>query len=134
MHSRLSQNDVTNLVNVEDASQVRDAIIAMYSARYPGADMAVLLGQDHHQVRLGGAGRQRGQRQEGTERPREPDQLPPPSARTTNSVPRTPMMELGVCTRIASGDCLTILPETTASVPFLSEASNWPACVVLSNA
>jgi len=42
MHSRLSQNDVTNLVNVEDASQVRDAIIAMYSARYPGADMAVL--------------------------------------------------------------------------------------------
>ena len=42
MHSRLSQNDVTNLVNVEDASQVRDAIIAMYSARYPGADLANL--------------------------------------------------------------------------------------------
>ena len=42
MHSRLSQNDVTNLVNVEDASQVRDAIIAMYSARYPGADMTAL--------------------------------------------------------------------------------------------
>jgi hypothetical protein len=42
MHSRLSQNDVTNLVNVEDASQVRDAIIAMYGARYPGADLAPL--------------------------------------------------------------------------------------------
>jgi hypothetical protein len=27
---------------VEDASQVRDAIIAMYSARYPGADMTAL--------------------------------------------------------------------------------------------
>src|SRR3954465_12741967 len=51
----------------------------------------------------------------------------------TNSVPRTPMIELGVRTRIASGDCFTILPEMTASVPFLSEASNWPACVVLSN-
>ena len=35
MHSRLSQNDVTNLVNVEDAGRVRDAIIAIYGARYP---------------------------------------------------------------------------------------------------
>ena len=42
MHSRLSQNDVTNLVNVEDASQVRDAITAMYAARYPGADLTPL--------------------------------------------------------------------------------------------
>ena len=40
MHSRLSQNDVTNLVNVEDAGRVRDSIIAMYGARYPGADLA----------------------------------------------------------------------------------------------
>ena len=38
MHARLNQNDVTNLVNVEDAGEVRDAIIAMYSARYPGFD------------------------------------------------------------------------------------------------
>src|SRR5262245_44198997 len=43
------------------------------------------------------------------------------------------MIELGVRTRIASGDCLTILPEMTASVPFFRLASNWPACVVLSN-
>ena len=35
-------------------------------------------------------------------------------------------------TRIASGDCFTILPEMTASVPFFSDASNWPACVVVS--
>ncbi len=42
MHARLNQNDVTNLVNVEDASQVRDAIIAMYGARYPGIDLAPL--------------------------------------------------------------------------------------------
>lgn len=40
MHSRLSQNDVTNLVNVEDAGRVRDAIIAIYAARYPGFDAA----------------------------------------------------------------------------------------------
>ena len=42
MHSRLSQNDVTNRVNVEDAGRVRDAIIAIYGARYPGADLAAL--------------------------------------------------------------------------------------------
>ena len=42
MHSRLSQNDVTNQVNVEDAGQVRDATIAIYGARYPGADLAPL--------------------------------------------------------------------------------------------
>ena len=42
MHARLNQNDVTNLVNVEDATQVRDAIIAMYGARYPGIDLAPL--------------------------------------------------------------------------------------------
>ena len=39
MHTRLNQNDVTNRVNVEDAGQVRDAVIAMYAARYPGADL-----------------------------------------------------------------------------------------------
>ena len=42
MHARLSQNDVTNLVNVEDAGHVRDAIIAIYAARYPGLDLAPL--------------------------------------------------------------------------------------------
>ena len=44
------------------------------------------------------------------------------------------MIEDGVRTLIASGDCLTILPETTASVPFFSEASKCPLCVVESNA
>ena len=42
MHNRLNQNDVTNRVNVEDADQVRDAVIAMFAARYPGADFAPL--------------------------------------------------------------------------------------------
>src|SRR5580765_1615565 len=44
------------------------------------------------------------------------------------------MIELGVRTRIDSGCCFTIFPEITASVPFFSEASNWPAWVVLSKA
>jgi len=42
MHARLNQNDVANLVNVEDACEVRDAIVAMYAARYPGTDLAPL--------------------------------------------------------------------------------------------
>ena len=42
MNNRLNQNDVTNRVNVEDAAQVRDAVIALFAARYPGADLAVL--------------------------------------------------------------------------------------------
>ena len=42
MHARLNQNDVTNLVNVEDAGQVRDAVIAIYAARYPGVDLVPL--------------------------------------------------------------------------------------------
>ncbi len=37
MHARLNQNDVANLINVEDADQVRDAVIALFAARYPGA-------------------------------------------------------------------------------------------------
>ena len=40
MHNRLNQNDVSNRVNVEDACQVRDAVIAIFAARYPGADFA----------------------------------------------------------------------------------------------
>ena len=42
MQNRLNQNDVTNRINVEDADQVRDSVIALFAARYPGADLAVL--------------------------------------------------------------------------------------------
>ena len=42
MQDRLSQNDVTNRVNVEDPARVRDAVLAIYAARYPGADFAPL--------------------------------------------------------------------------------------------
>jgi len=43
MHDRLNQNDVTNRVNVESAAQVRDAVVALYTARYPGFDAAPLV-------------------------------------------------------------------------------------------
>ena len=43
MHARLNQNDVTNQVNVEDADQVRDAVIELYSARYPGLALSPLV-------------------------------------------------------------------------------------------
>ena len=42
MHNRLNQNDVTNRINVEDADQVRDAVIALYSARYPNFEFGPL--------------------------------------------------------------------------------------------
>lgn len=42
MDNRLNQNDVTNRVNVEDPDQVRDAVLALFTARYPGADLAPL--------------------------------------------------------------------------------------------
>ena len=42
MNARLNQNDVTNRINVEDADQVRDAVIALYAARYPGAELSPL--------------------------------------------------------------------------------------------
>ena len=42
MHSRLSQNDVSNRVNVEESDQVRDAIVAMFATRYPGTDLTPL--------------------------------------------------------------------------------------------
>ena len=58
--------------------------------------------------------------------------LPGSATLTKNSVPRTPMMLVGVRTRIASGDCLTMRPETTPSVPRFRLASKRPACVVLS--
>src|SRR5207245_7504156 len=54
--------------------------------------------------------------------------------RTRNSVPRTPSTAAGVLTFIASGDCLASLPETTARVPFRSELSKLPWCVVESKA
>src|SRR5687768_18324927 len=40
MQNRLNQNDVTNRVNVEDPARVRDAVMAVYAARYPGIDLA----------------------------------------------------------------------------------------------
>ena len=42
MQDRLNQNDVTNRVNVENPVRVRDAILALYAARYPGIDPAPL--------------------------------------------------------------------------------------------
>ena len=39
MQDRLNQNDVTNRVNVEDPARVRDAVLALYAARYPGIDL-----------------------------------------------------------------------------------------------
>src|SRR5262245_52853035 len=42
MESRLNQNDVSNRVNVEQPDQVRDAILQIYAARYPGADFSPL--------------------------------------------------------------------------------------------
>ncbi len=42
MQIRLNQNDVTNRVNVEDAAQVRDTVLGIYGARYPGADLSPL--------------------------------------------------------------------------------------------
>ena len=42
MQDRLNQNDVTNRVNVEDPERVRDAVLALFAARYPGADLAPL--------------------------------------------------------------------------------------------
>jgi hypothetical protein len=38
-----------------------------------------------------------------------------------------------VRTFIASGVCLTIWPDLTASVPFAIEDSKTPSCVVVSN-
>ncbi|MCD6042826.1 MAG: hypothetical protein K0R40_2429 [Burkholderiales bacterium] len=42
MQDRLNQNDVTNRVNVEDPARVRDAVMALYAARYPGIQLAPL--------------------------------------------------------------------------------------------
>ena len=42
MQHRLNQNDVTNLVNVENATQVRDAVLDIYTRRYPTEDFTPL--------------------------------------------------------------------------------------------
>ncbi len=42
MQDRLNQNDVTNRVNVEDPLRVRDAVLALFAARYPGSDFTPL--------------------------------------------------------------------------------------------
>ena len=42
VHDRLNQNDVTNKINVEDPDRVRDAVLELLAARYPGADLAPL--------------------------------------------------------------------------------------------
>ena len=42
MRDRLNQNDVTNRVNVEDPLLVRDAVLGLFGARYPGSDFTPL--------------------------------------------------------------------------------------------
>src|SRR5215471_6254838 len=42
MRVRLNQNDVTNRVNVEDTLSVREAILEVFAARYPGSDFTAL--------------------------------------------------------------------------------------------
>jgi hypothetical protein len=42
MQDRLNRNDVTNRVNVEDPQRVRDAVLALFAARYPGSDFTSL--------------------------------------------------------------------------------------------
>jgi hypothetical protein len=56
MQDRLNQNDVTNRVNVEDAAEVRDAVLALFAARHAGADFAPLARafDDFHALFEGG--------------------------------------------------------------------------------
>jgi len=42
MRDRLNQNDVSNRVNVEEPQQVRDAVLGLFAARFPGADFGAL--------------------------------------------------------------------------------------------
>ena len=42
MQDRLSQYDVANRVDVEDADRVRDFVTSMFAARYPNADLSPL--------------------------------------------------------------------------------------------
>jgi hypothetical protein len=42
MQDRLVQNDVSNNINVEDPEAVRDGVLRLFAARYPGADLTPL--------------------------------------------------------------------------------------------
>jgi hypothetical protein len=42
MQDRLNQNDVTNRVNVEDPHRVRDVVLGLFAARFPGTDFTPL--------------------------------------------------------------------------------------------
>ena len=42
MNERRNERDVTNRINVEVADDVRDAVLEIYAARYPGEDLAPL--------------------------------------------------------------------------------------------
>jgi hypothetical protein len=42
MQNRQNRNDVANSVNVESAAEVRDAVLRIFAARYPGADFGSL--------------------------------------------------------------------------------------------
>ena len=42
VHDRLNQNDVTNKIDVEDPDAVREAVLAMFAARYTGESLAPL--------------------------------------------------------------------------------------------
>ncbi|MGH8708142.1 MAG: hypothetical protein ACREVD_08795, partial [Burkholderiales bacterium] len=42
VYDRLNQNDVTNKINVEDPDRVRDAVLALFAARYPATDLTPL--------------------------------------------------------------------------------------------
>jgi hypothetical protein len=42
MQHRLNQNDVTNRIDVENPARVRDAVLSLFTVRYPGADLGAL--------------------------------------------------------------------------------------------
>lgn len=55
MQFRLNQNDVTNRVDVENAAAVRDTVLAIFAARYPGEDFSLLARAfDHVDALFGG--------------------------------------------------------------------------------
>jgi len=42
VQDRRNENDVANRINVEEPQQVRDAVLSLFTARYPGADLTAL--------------------------------------------------------------------------------------------
>jgi len=42
MQDRLNKNDVANRINVESAAAVRDAVLGIFGARYPGSDFSAV--------------------------------------------------------------------------------------------